>query len=184
MRAIALCALGLALAACAARSPGRALYQWSDEQGNVRYTTSPGEVPRVWRHTLARIEPGRSAEANAELSPGARTEPRSAPSATEWLRGEAPAEAGAGTEAAAAATGSAPAAPTTPATPEEIAALDTAIRALETEIAAAEIALAEQIGGAEQGAGVREASERLPQLQAELRALRERRAAVAPDDGG
>jgi hypothetical protein len=181
MRALALCALGLALAACAARSPGRALYQWSDEQGNVRYTTSPDEVPRAARHTLARIEPGRSAEANALLSPGARTEPRSAPSATEWLRGEAPAEPGAGTEAAAGATGSAPA---TPATPEEIAALDAAIRALETEIAAAEIALADQIGGAEQGAGVREASERLPRLQAELLALRERRAAVAPDDGG
>jgi len=176
MRALALCALGLALAACAARSPGRDLYQWSDDQGNVRYTASPDAVPRSWRHTLARVEPGRSAEANAELSPGARTLPRPAPSATEWLRGEAPPDAGASTEAAGA--------PPASATPEDVAALDAAIRSLETEIAAAEIALADQIAGSEQGAGVREASERLPQLQAELRALRERRAAIAPDDGG
>jgi hypothetical protein len=180
MRALALCALGLALAACAARGPGRALYQWSDEQGNVRYTTSPGEVPRAWRHTLARIEPGRSAEANAALSSGARTQPRSEPSATEWLRGEAEGTGAVEPGAAAGASGSAPAA----ATPEEIDALDAAIRALETEIAAAELALAEQIGDSEQGAGVREASERLPQLEAELLALRERRAAVAPGDGG
>ncbi len=182
MRALALCALGLALAACATRSPDRALYQWSDDQGNVRYTKSPGGVPRAWRHTLARIEPGRSADANAALSPGARTQPRSEPSASEWLRGDAPAEAGAAAQGAAGgATGSAPAAP---ATPEQVAALDAAIRTLETEIAAAELQLAEQIGDSLQGAGVREASERLPRLQAELLALRERRAALAHGDGG
>ncbi len=52
---------------------GRALFQWSDSLGVVRFTTYPERVPREHQHTLQRIEGGRSAEQNAELLPGART---------------------------------------------------------------------------------------------------------------
>lgn len=35
---------------------GRPLYQWSDEQGTIRYTPYPGEVPRSRRSSLQRVE--------------------------------------------------------------------------------------------------------------------------------
>ena len=185
MRALAAGALLLALAAAACRtqSAERVLYQWSDAEGNVRYTTLPGEAPRAARSTLTRLVPGRSAQANAALLPGARTDPRPGSSAAEWLRGD---ERDAGAAASAAEVAEEAAVPTTP---EEIAALDAQIRALEQEITEAEVELAQRIGEPEapgvplDDASVREAADRLPRLQAELEDLRTRRALVAPADG-
>lgn len=185
MRALAAGALLLAfaLAACRTSAPQRVLYQWSDAQGNVRYTTDPGDVPRSARATLTRVEPGRSAQANAAALPGARTEPRPEPSAAEWLRGD---ETDAG---AAASAGEAAEQAAVPTTPQEIAALDARIHALEQEITEAELALAQRVGEPElpgqprDDAALREAAERLPQLQAELEALRTRRGLMQPSDG-
>jgi hypothetical protein len=164
--------LALGLPACRSRAPERVLYQWADAEGNVRFTSSPGRVPRAARATLTRVEPGRSADDNAALLPGARTQPRPETSAAQWLRGE---EA----EAAAARR-------VTPPTPEELPQLDARIRELETQITEAEVELADRTGAPEgaapDAAAVREVAERLPRLQAELAALRERRALAAPAD--
>jgi hypothetical protein len=187
MRALAAAALALALAlaACRTAPSQRALYQWSDPDGNVRYTTRPDEVPRASRDTLARVEPGRTAQQNAALVPGARTEPRPAESAREWLAGQPGEERDAGAAASAAEVAEQAAVPTTPA---EIAALDARIRELEQEITEAEVGFAQRIGEPDaenpvDEAAVREAAERLPKLRAELAELRARRQLVTPADG-
>jgi hypothetical protein len=195
MRALAAAALLLALAsaACRTRPHERVLYQWADAEGNVRYTTAPDEVPRHARDTLAKVVPGHSAEQNAALLPGARTVPRPEPSAREWLRGE---ETDAGAAASAAEVAEEARVPTTP---EEIAALDARIRALEQQITEAEVDLANQLGDdpgaqgeaavpeAEQAAevdpAVRAAADHLDGLRAELEALRTERGLVAPANG-
>jgi hypothetical protein len=188
MRALAAAALALALALAACRSAPaeRVLYQWSDADGNVRYTTSPDAVPRGARDTLAQVQPGRSAQENAALLPGARTEPRPPESTREWLAGEKPPEeTDAGAAASAAEVAEEAAVPTRP---EEIAALDARIRELEQEITETEVSLAQRMGepdaegDAVDDAAVREASDRLPALQAELEELRSRRQLMTPAD--
>lgn len=189
-RALVALALAFALGACSTAPRQRVLYQWADEDGNVRYTTLPDAVPRSARDTLAAVEPGRSAQQNAELLPGARTEPRPPESAREWLAGEKPPEERDAGLAASEQEVAEEAA--VPSTPEEIAALDARIRELEQEITETEVSLAQRIGepvptGGGDGtpvdpAAVREASDRLPQLQAELEELRSRRQLMTPAD--
>jgi hypothetical protein len=74
-----------------------------------------------------------------------------------------------------------------PTTPEEIAAIDARIRALEQQITEEEVSLAQRMGEPESEDGnpvdeaaVREASDHLPQLQAELEELRSRRQLMKP----
>jgi hypothetical protein len=57
-----------------------ALYQWTDERGNVRYTPDPDRVPSSQRGTLQRIEPGMPAP-SAPPPPEAQPRPAPAPSA-------------------------------------------------------------------------------------------------------
>jgi hypothetical protein len=171
MRTPAAAVLCLALAACRTPDAGGALQQWTDEQGNVRYTTSVDQVPRDRRDTLARVEPGRSAEENAAESPGARTQPVPPPTAAEWLRGEEPApEPPADTEAA-----------TLTEAPADAATVDKRIRGLENEISAAQTELAEAEGAASPDAArTEEATKRLGWLQEQLEAARAQRAALPP----
>ena len=190
MRALvhAALALALGLAACRTAPKERVLYQWSDADGNVRFTTSPDVVPRSARDTLSPVQWGLSAQQNAALLPGARTEPRPPESAREWLAGEGPPEErDAGLAASEQEVAEEAAVPTRP---EEIAALDARIRELEQQITEAEVSLAQRMGepASEDGnpldeAAVREASDRLPQLQAELEELRSRRQLMTPADG-
>lgn len=182
-----LLAFALSLVACAARNPG-GLQQWTDANGNVRYTTAPQVVPRDQRETLARVEPGRSAQQNAAALPGSRTEPLTPPSAAEWLKGQAPDPAPAGLEPA-----------TDPGQPEDAAeiivpvpagepfdpaALAVRIRALESEIAEAEVELADATAAdppadAEQ---LRRISGHLEELQSELASAREQQAGLPSSD--
>jgi hypothetical protein len=182
MRSLWAVVLALGLAACASYAPGHALYQWSDAEGNVRYTVDPESVPRDLRDTLTRVEPGRSADENAALSPGARTQPRPGQTAADWLRGGAQAPAAGAASAAGPQAQAAAAAPSAPPTPEEIASLDARIAELQRQITEAELALTENLGEAQQAEGLRAASETLPKLQAELRALEARRAQAKPAD--
>jgi hypothetical protein len=165
-------ALLLSLAACSARDAGGALQQWTDEQGNVRYTTSPEQVPRDRRYTLTRVEPGKSAEENAAALPGARTVPVPPPTAAEWLRGEEPGSAGTPETAAAPPEGGA--AP-------DATGLDERIRGLESDIAAAQTEL-DQANGADNAdaAQVDAVTQRLGWLQEQLEAARAQRAALPP----
>jgi hypothetical protein len=163
MRTPAAAVLCLALAACRTADSGGGLQQWTDEQGNVRYTTSVDQVPRDRRDTLARVEPGRTAEENAAESPGARTQPVPPPTAAEWLRGEQP-------------EGEAPAE-----APADVASLDERIRGLENDIAAAQTELEQAQGAASPDAArTEEASKRLGWLQDQLEAARAQRAALPP----
>jgi len=52
--------LGVALpgARAGAETSAPALYQWTDERGNVRYTPDPDRVPSSQRGTMQRLEPG------------------------------------------------------------------------------------------------------------------------------
>jgi hypothetical protein len=186
MRALTLVALAaLALVACRTASTERVLYQWSDAEGNVRYTTLPEAVPRASRDSLNQVQPGRSAQQNAALMPGSITEPRPPESPREWLAGqEPPEETDAGVAASEAEVAEEAAVPTTP---EEIAAIDARIRALEQQITEEEVSLAQRMGEPESEDGnpvdeaaVREASNHLPQLQAELEELRSRRQLMKP----
>lgn len=172
----------LALAACSARNAGGELQQWTDDDGNVRYTTSPDQVPRSRRDTLTRVEPGQSAEQNAAALPGARTEPRPAPNASEWLRGEE-AAAGDATAPAAEAPAAAPdAAAAASAQPlPDAGKLDARIRSLENELEAAETELA-QANGAEPAdpAQVDAIARRRTWIQEQLEAARQQRAVLPP----
>ena len=189
-RALAHGALLLALAAVAGcrTSPSSqpVLYQWSDPEGNVRYTMQRDLVPRSARDTLKPVVPGQSAQANAAELPGASTEPRPPQTAREWLRGAPPEETDAGAAASAAEVAEQAKVPTTP---EEIAALDARIRELEQQVTEAEVSLAQRMGEKDaegnpvDAASVREEADRLPQLQAELAELRARRQLVKPADG-
>jgi hypothetical protein len=179
----------LALTACGGRHPTGPLQQWTDENGNVRYTTSPDQVPRGDRDTLARVEPGRSAGENAAELPGSRTEPLTPPSAAEWLKGESPDPAPAGLEPAPEPeealepTPVASPAPITP--PLDAAALDQRILALKSQIAETEVQLADATAAdppadADQ---LRQISSHLEELQMELDTAQKQRAALPPSDG-
>jgi hypothetical protein len=143
--------LGL-LAACASPAQrsgyGRTLYFWSDRDGVVRYTTYPRRIPVARLHTMQRVVPGRSAAENAALLPRA--------SAASDAGGEADAEL-------------------------RTASLERRIAELETQIARDEEALKVLISDPEAAPHLRSSQElaeiaaRLPERQAELRALREQR---------
>jgi hypothetical protein len=106
--------------------------------------------------------------------PNARTQPRPETTAAEWLRGE---------EAAAKALA---APPPKPPGAEELPVIDARIRELETQIAQAEVELADRTsapeGDAPDAAAVREVAGRLSALKAELDALRARRALAPTSD--
>ena len=189
MRALAAGALLLALAAfagCRTSPSTPVLYQWSDAEGNVRYTMQRDLVPRSARDTLKPVVPGQTAQANAAEMPGSSTEPRPPQTAREWLKGGPPEETDAGAAASAAEVAEQAKVPTTP---EEIAALDARIRELEQQVTEAEVSLAQRMGEKDadgnpvDAASVREEADRLPQLQAELAELRARRELVKPADG-
>jgi hypothetical protein len=144
--------LGLA-AACASpiqRSGyGRTLYAWSDRDGVVRYTTYPRRIPVARLHTMQRVVAGRSAAENAAGLPGARA------ASTTGIEVDADVRA---------------------------ASLARRIAELEAQIARDEEALKVMISDPESASALRSSQElaeiaaRLPERQAELRALRERAA--------
>ncbi|HEY5656862.1 MAG TPA: ABC transporter C-terminal domain-containing protein [Myxococcota bacterium] len=164
--ALALCALLGLLAACASPAErsgyGRALYAWSDAAGNVRYTTYPRRIPVVRRATLQSVTPGRSAAENAALFPGARA------------ARDARLETGAGSPAESAA---------------RRANLERRIAELEIQIARDEEALKVLISDPAAAPELRNSEElaeiaaRLPERQAELRALRAQRDRAADGHG-
>ena len=189
LRALAAGALLLALAAvagCRTATSEPGLYQWSDAEGNVRYTMQRDLVPRGERATLRPVVPGQSAQVVAAAMPGSSTEPRPPQTAREWLKGGPPEETDAGAAASAAEVAEQAKVPTTP---EEIAALDARIRALEQQVTEAEVSLAQRMGEKDadgnpvDAASVREEADRLPQLKAELAELQARRQLVKPGNG-
>jgi hypothetical protein len=78
----ALSLLALASAAALAGDPGNALYQWTDEHGNVRYTPDPDRVPSGQRATLQRVEPGMPPAGAPAQPPGTPLVPAPAARAT------------------------------------------------------------------------------------------------------
>lgn len=138
---------------------GRTLYQWSDANGNVRYTTYAERVPVKHLIEMKRVRPGRSAEENAALFPGSRT-----PQAVDAGAAELPLAS---------------------AEDPDLADLDRRIAELEVAVARDEEILKLLISDPDSAEGLRssdelsEISERLPGRQAELRALREERARAA-----
>jgi hypothetical protein len=148
-----LLALAAACASPAQRSSyGRTLYSWSDRNGVVRYTTYPRRIPVARIHTMQRVVPGRSAAENAALLPGARAASAEGEAADAELRA---------------------------------ASLDRRIAELEAQIARDEEALKVMISDPESVPHLRSSQElaeiaaRLPERQAELRALREQRERTA-----
>ena len=59
------------LLACAASEPNRSLYQWTDADGNVRYTTFPDRIATARQHTRRVVEAGATAYQNS-AAPGIR----------------------------------------------------------------------------------------------------------------
>jgi hypothetical protein len=203
--------------ACARRAPGRALYQWTDGEGNVRYTSHRQRIPiehrlaaqpvvatpedthgQYWTESPSEPEVGIEAARDDGLEAASPRAPlpavESPPLAT------APPETGTGPEAVAAPEPPAPeparsdasGAPAVRPVDEPAAARDQRIRELEARVAADQEALKRLIADPDSAAGLRgspelrEISERLPRLQAELQALRaqdEDAAGSAEDDG-
>jgi hypothetical protein len=164
--AIVALATAALLCACAAPAPSRTLYQWTDHDGNARYTAYPDRVPVESRDTRKAVVPGATAIANAASPPAVRREP-----------GE----------------GDLPRGPrVTPAQPPSAPAtspLDERIRELEALVSADQETLKTLIADPERSARLRESpelreiSQRLPGLQRELDALRAQRDGSAiPDD--
>jgi len=206
--------LGASLA-CAPKSPGRTLYQWTDADGDVRYTSYRQRIP-IDRRAQAQAVVAPVADTHraywATSSPEAPREPgigEPAGVAVEELPGEAampgvesgpPEPPTRGSAAAPSQPAPEPpaqgapeaAAPTRPPAAAELP-LDERIRQLEAEVAADQETLKRLIADPESASGLRgspalrEISERLPRLQAELRALRAQRAREqtepAEDDG-
>jgi hypothetical protein len=197
---LALVALALPVATASAEAKDAALYQWTDERGNVRYTPDPDRVPSDRRGTLLRLEPGMPAPPPPPR-PVAAPAPTPAAGADTHVDADTDGgEAGAAPVAPGPAVGSAaPLAPAGAATPSSgpsaappplppsgagdtareqqlaaaIAADQEALKALiAAQAAPGEAPLADS-------AELREIAQRLPRLQAELRALRERRAPAA-----
>ena len=187
-RAPAALALGLVAMACAgARDDGHTLYQWSDRDGVVRFASQREEIPRRHRLDARPVEPGLTAQQNAELLPGARTSPAVAePGAADWAATAVPdAEAdpfNAPEEARRVRDDRA-------AVDEELAGIDRRIAELEIAIARDEEAIrflisdpeaSQDLHGSEELAAI---GRRMPDNQAKLKQLRERRARVATGDG-
>jgi hypothetical protein len=165
-----LAALLLAPAAVGA-GPRDPLYRWSDADGNVHYTSERERIPLLHRGDALRVEV--AAEPDAPLPPlGPATTP-AAPEA-DAADGSLPAVEAQG------APGQAAAQPPSP--------LDARIAALEREIEADEATLTAHIRDPERAAALRTSeditaiAERLPRLQAELRALREQRRSQATEE--
>ncbi|MGH0030999.1 MAG: hypothetical protein ACQGVC_14490 [Myxococcota bacterium] len=73
--------VALAGAGCAGAKPSRSLYQWTDGDGNVRYTAFPDRIPAAREHTRRIVEPGASAAQNASVQRDAPPEPVALPAA-------------------------------------------------------------------------------------------------------
>ncbi len=165
---LVLFALGLA-PSVAIGGPRDPLYQWTDADGVVRYTSERERIPLARRADATVVElPPEPEPAIPHLEPDLpHTQPESAD------RDGLPA-----VESPAPATGASEATPNS---------LDLRIAALEREIAADEATLTEHISDPERAARLQSSEEvaaiaqRLPRLQAELRALREQRDAAASD---
>jgi hypothetical protein len=175
------------------------LYQWTDERGNVRYTPDPERVPSSRRGTLIQLEPGMPAPPAASRPREAAAEPAPTPNAAS-VPNAAPAPGAVPTPGAAPAPGTVPTPSAAPASRRAaapppaaaVAPLGTADAAREQQLVAAitadEEALKALIAapreegepGLGESAELRAIAQRLPGLQAELRALRERRAPPAP----
>ena len=160
---------------------GRTLYQWSDADGVVRYTTHPERVPRDRRVTLVPVEADISANQNARRMGEPTHDPATTaarPGPTE--SGEAPGVPNLGAADPSAQQSLAAAAP------EGLAELDRRIAALEVEIERDEetvkILISDPVASsAGSSPELAEIAGRLPAGQAELRALRERREALLAD---
>jgi hypothetical protein len=184
--------LGAALAGvpAGAERSAPALYQWTDERGNVRYTPDPDRVPSSQRGTLLRLEPGMPPPAQPGPSPAPPAVISPAATAPDAARAPAAASASAATPGPASAVSATPRGETLPA-PEAPPAAAAGDAAREQQLAAAiaedEAALealisapiAEGDAPLADSAQLREIARRLPGLQAELSALRERRSPPA-----
>ena len=154
-------AIALALAGCASREGSRALHQWTDAAGNVRYTAFPEEIPSPQRHTRRLVEAGATARAAPPPAP------------VDVAAARAPVEP--------------PAEPPPPAdTPLDarIAELEARIETEQEALKAliSDPAVAAELRGSPQ---LREIGERLPALQSQLEDLRQQRAEAARGgDGG
>jgi hypothetical protein len=161
----------LALALCGAAAAGAAeepvtLYQWQDSDGVYRYTPRLDRIPRYARDSAVEIRPGAAPPSNAPVyfDPDPRAAVVAIPSQS-------------------ADTATAGAAPGTPAQDSGASSdLGARIRELEAQIAEDEETLKQLISAAgadadtEVSPELREIAARLPQLQAELASLRQRRA--------
>jgi hypothetical protein len=172
----ALCACAwLAGALAASAGPRDPLYQWTDAQGAVRYTSEIERIPEPQRSSALVIAAGRGGVRTAEPpSPAPPSAARPAPApAAEKPAPVAPVES--------APPPSSIAAPTDP----KLAAMDARIAELEQKIAADEEALGDYISDPERaakkddGGDVAAIADRLPKLQSELRELRAQREAAA-----
>jgi hypothetical protein len=180
--------LAIGMVSCArARDDGRSLYQWRDGDGVVRFTSQRERIPRGRRLGARRVEPGLTAEQNAELLPGARTSASVAEeeAAAAWVATAVPdADAdpfNAPEEARRVRDDRA-------AIDEELAELDRRIAELEIAIARDQEAIqflisdpeaSQDLHGSEELAAI---GQRMPESQAKLKELRERRARVARGD--
>lgn len=177
------CAALLAVPAAAHAGPRDPLYQWTDADGAVRYTTHRERIPLVHREHAVRVEPGRAAEENAAALPGSRTEPERPVPVEEWLEG------GLEDDAMSPAPPPVEAAPAEARSEDARRALDARIAELEAAVERDETALEVLVSDPESAARLRESdalatiAERLPRLQRELRELRARREALAGPDG-
>jgi hypothetical protein len=189
---VVLLVMALSAAPAGASEYGRTLYQWSDAEGVVRYTTYPERVPRDQRHTLQEVLANASAEQNARRMDAAVADAAGAAAAA----GSAGAAPGADAASGAAPTRLTAADPvarsslSASAPPEGLAELDRRIEALELEIERDEETVKILISDAREspatGGGSAELAEiarRLPERQAELRALRAQREALLADHG-
>ena len=188
-------ALALLVAGLAGESGAQTpLYQWIDRDGVVRYTPDPGRVPGGYPSVL--VEPGMALP--APRATAAAAEPAAEPplgTSSESDPFNAPEQARRVQSESIGGTGSSPAEPApsvaTDAAPQPVAGtgmspseIDARIQELEEAIARDEDALKDLISQTSSGQGdpvrnsdeLREIGRRLPELQADLRALRDRRA--------
>jgi hypothetical protein len=192
--------LGLAIGTLAALALPRGggavdLYQWTDEHGVIRYTPDASRVPGSRRHTLLRVEPGSAPpvpEGGPSLAPrsgihappgdpGLESDPFNAPEQARRVESSTVPESlelpgAASAPAAGTRTRPAPAREASPGDAQRRAELVAAIErdeeALKALISAAG---SDEPGTLEQSQELREIARRLPELQAQLRALDEGR---------
>jgi hypothetical protein len=171
----------MASASYSAEEGRPSIYKWVDENGVAHYTTDPERIPERLRERIRRL-PSASGAEQAES-----TEPtRSGPAESEpWAEQDAvrPAENGEETVSALGAGSSA--------TSLERVRLEREIAALEAEIARKEELIKASISSPPEAGAVdlaqdpefRATARRLPELQAELRGLRDQRARLEGASG-